>query len=96
MSRPSIVKWCQQFEDGRGNLTDEESQGRPTTVSKDIRHGAAGGRYYSQLWQKQNVIVLRKDLKANGTPGFVVVRCSIRSRNPKGKSIPSLVMSTFN
>ncbi|GBM66987.1 hypothetical protein AVEN_111008-1 [Araneus ventricosus] len=50
MSRPAIVKWCQQFEDGR---TDAERQGRPTTVSKHIRHGAAGGRHSSQQWQSE-------------------------------------------
>ncbi|GBO00940.1 hypothetical protein AVEN_6471-1 [Araneus ventricosus] len=33
MSRPAIVKWCQQFEDGRTDLTEAERQGRPTTVS---------------------------------------------------------------
>ncbi|GBL78276.1 hypothetical protein AVEN_42821-1 [Araneus ventricosus] len=33
MSRPTIVKWCQQFEDGRTDLTDAERQGKPTTVS---------------------------------------------------------------
>ncbi|GBL69219.1 hypothetical protein AVEN_98399-1 [Araneus ventricosus] len=32
MPRPAIVKWCQQFEDGRIDLTDEERQGSPTTV----------------------------------------------------------------
>ncbi|GBM94961.1 hypothetical protein AVEN_265274-1 [Araneus ventricosus] len=33
MSRPATVKWCQQFEDGRTDLTDAKRQGRPTTVS---------------------------------------------------------------
>ncbi|GBL93444.1 hypothetical protein AVEN_59653-1 [Araneus ventricosus] len=33
MSHPAIVKWCQQFEDGRTDLNDAERQGRPTTVS---------------------------------------------------------------
>ncbi|GBM32174.1 hypothetical protein AVEN_136724-1 [Araneus ventricosus] len=33
MSRPAVVKWCQQFEDCRTNLTDVERQGRPATVS---------------------------------------------------------------
>ncbi|GBN06724.1 hypothetical protein AVEN_119432-1, partial [Araneus ventricosus] len=33
MSRPAMVKWWQQFEDGRTDLTDAEGQGRPTTVS---------------------------------------------------------------
>ncbi|GBO06116.1 hypothetical protein AVEN_201659-1 [Araneus ventricosus] len=53
MSRTAIVKWCQQFEDGRTDLSDAERQGRPTTVSKHIRHGAAGGRHYSQQWQNE-------------------------------------------
>ncbi|GBL85204.1 hypothetical protein AVEN_222693-1 [Araneus ventricosus] len=38
MSRPAIVKWCQQFEDGRTDLTDLERQGH-------IKHGGAGGRH---------------------------------------------------
>ncbi|GBM03579.1 hypothetical protein AVEN_203157-1 [Araneus ventricosus] len=54
MSSPAIVKWCQQFEDGRTDLTDSERQGRPTTVSKHIRHGAEGGRHYSQQWQSES------------------------------------------
>ncbi|GBM97566.1 hypothetical protein AVEN_143799-1 [Araneus ventricosus] len=54
MSRPAIVKWCQQFEDGCTDLTDAERQGRPTTVSKHIRHGAAGGRHYSQQCQSEH------------------------------------------
>ncbi|GBL91783.1 hypothetical protein AVEN_185542-1 [Araneus ventricosus] len=53
MSRPAIVKWCQQFEDDRTDLTDAERQGRPATVSKHIRHGATGGRRYSQQWQSE-------------------------------------------
>ncbi|GBO22904.1 hypothetical protein AVEN_17615-1 [Araneus ventricosus] len=62
MSRPAIVKWCQQFEDGRTDLTDAKRQRRPATVSKHIGHGAAkecykffgaaGGRHYSQQWQE--------------------------------------------
>ncbi|GBM11232.1 hypothetical protein AVEN_198927-1 [Araneus ventricosus] len=33
MSCPAIAKWCQQFEDGRTDLTYAERQGRPITVS---------------------------------------------------------------
>lgn len=32
MSRPTIVKWCQWFEDGCTDLTNAESQGRPRAV----------------------------------------------------------------
>ncbi|GBN37807.1 hypothetical protein AVEN_102211-1 [Araneus ventricosus] len=56
MPRPAIVKWCQQFEDGRTDLSDAERQGRPPTVSKHIRHGAAGGRHHSQQWQNERRI----------------------------------------
>ncbi|GBL85944.1 hypothetical protein AVEN_63249-1 [Araneus ventricosus] len=53
MSRPAVVKWCQQLEDGRTDLTDAERQGGPATVSKHIRHGAEGGRHYSQYSQQR-------------------------------------------
>ena len=33
MSRPAIVKWCQQFEDCRTDLTDEEKEGRLAIMS---------------------------------------------------------------
>ncbi|GBN36458.1 hypothetical protein AVEN_114312-1 [Araneus ventricosus] len=53
MLRPAIVKWGLQFEDGRTDLTNVKRQGRATTVSKRILHGALGGRYYSQQWQSE-------------------------------------------
>ncbi|GBM67454.1 hypothetical protein AVEN_124050-1 [Araneus ventricosus] len=37
MSRPAIVKWCQQFEDGSTDLADAERQGRPTTTSDMVQ-----------------------------------------------------------
>ena len=33
MSCPSIVKWCQMFEDGRTDFTDAEREGSTATVS---------------------------------------------------------------
>ncbi|GBN33357.1 hypothetical protein AVEN_98008-1 [Araneus ventricosus] len=51
LSRPTTLKWCQQFEDGRTYLTDAARQGRPTAVRKHMRHSAAGGRYYSQQYR---------------------------------------------
>ena len=33
MSRPTIVKWCQTFEDGRTDLIDPEKEERRATVS---------------------------------------------------------------
>ena len=50
ISRPGIVKWCQQFDGGRTDITDKYREGRPVTsssvanidrvdaINKDNRH----------------------------------------------------------
>ncbi|PSN49427.1 hypothetical protein C0J52_06598 [Blattella germanica] len=35
MSRPAIVKWCQQFEQGRTDVSDADLEGRPSTSTTE-------------------------------------------------------------
>jgi hypothetical protein len=41
MNQQNVMKWCQEFSEGRTDVHDEQRSGRPSLISDDL---SAGGR----------------------------------------------------
>ncbi|GBM47053.1 hypothetical protein AVEN_68373-1 [Araneus ventricosus] len=72
MSHPAIVKWCQQFEDGRTDLTDAERQGRRTTVSTS-----------GMVLRVEGIILSNRHTHGTGV-GNIRCQCSFHRPSPTG------------